>query len=75
MAGANAVQLVSTILQNGAAHLGKLLVALQDWLDAQEYDAVSQLQGSMNIDHCPDPSAYLMREPVSDLMRHWRHRG
>ncbi len=74
MAGASAVQVVTEILNKGASRIGSLLQELHHWLENAEYRSVRELVGCMNVDHCPDPSAYLQLEPVKDLMRHWMHR-
>ena len=29
-----------------------------DWLEEHEYDSVSQIKGSMSMEHCPDPDAF-----------------
>lgn len=58
MAGAHAVQVVSALLVQGPEHLTRLRQALSDWLEQNEYDSLSQMQGSMNLRRCPDPAAF-----------------
>jgi dihydroorotate dehydrogenase (fumarate) len=58
MAGANAVQVVSSLLKYGPSHIGKLITDLTRWLEEHEYESVQQMRGSMSQRHCPDPSIY-----------------
>lgn len=58
MCGAHAVQMVSALLQHGPGHLAKVKTELQAWLEENEYESLRQMQGSMNLAHCPDPAAF-----------------
>lgn len=58
MAGANVVQVVSSLLQNGPSQLRKLLDGMSQWMEAHEYEDVNQLVGCMNHARSPNPSAY-----------------
>jgi dihydroorotate dehydrogenase (fumarate) len=58
MAGAHSVQVVSEVLKHGVGRFRDLVTGLSAWLEEHEYDSVSQLQGSMNLERCPSPSAY-----------------
>ena len=58
MTGAHAVQLVSSLLKNGVTHLRTLRGQLAAWLEEHEYESLRQMQGSMNLVHCPDPKAF-----------------
>jgi dihydroorotate dehydrogenase (fumarate) len=71
MAGATAVQLVSTLLRNGPSRLLSLRASLERWLVEREYSSVRQLRGSMNLKACPDPSAY-ERANYIHLLHGWR---
>lgn len=71
MAGATAVQLVSTLLRNGPSRLVSLRASLERWLVEREYTSVRQLRGSMNLKACPDPSAY-ERANYIHLLHGWR---
>jgi dihydroorotate dehydrogenase (fumarate) len=55
MCGADAVQLVSLILQRGSEVLGHVRYEMGRWLEEHEYDSLAQARGSMNLDHCPSP--------------------
>ena len=58
MAGASAVQLVSSLLIHGPEHLTYLRKQLARWLEAHEYESLYQMRGSMSLIRTPNPSAY-----------------
>lgn len=71
MAGAHAVQLVSEVLQNGPACFSTLPRELAHWLEAKEYDSLTQMRGSMNLARCPNPRAY-ERANYIKMLQSWR---
>ncbi len=54
LVGADACLIASTLLRHGAEYVGEMLRAIQQWLDAHEYESVEQLKGSMSYGNCPD---------------------
>ncbi|MBI3819963.1 MAG: dihydroorotate dehydrogenase-like protein [Planctomycetes bacterium] len=58
MAGAHAVQLVSSLLAHGPEHLAVVREQLTKWLEDHEYQSLRQAQGSMNLSRCPRPEMY-----------------
>jgi dihydroorotate dehydrogenase (fumarate) len=58
MAGASVTMVCSALLHRGISYLTTLEGDLSAWLEAHEYDSVSQFQGCMSQLHCPDPSAF-----------------
>jgi dihydroorotate dehydrogenase (fumarate) len=58
MAGADAVMTTSALLANGIAHLGRLVGALGEWMDARGYASVAQMRGSMSQQRVADPTAF-----------------
>jgi dihydroorotate dehydrogenase (fumarate) len=58
MAGAHAVQLVSSLIQRGPGHLRRLRSELEAWMADHEYGSLDQLRGCMNFTSCPDPEVY-----------------
>jgi dihydroorotate dehydrogenase (fumarate) len=71
MAGANAVQLVSALLQRGPGYLKTLREETVRFLEEHEYESLGQLQGSMNLASCPDPAAY-ERANYMLILQSWR---
>ena len=57
MCGADSVQLVSAILQQGPKTIHGLRTALSTWLEEHEYESLGQLKGSMSLRNCPNPEA------------------
>jgi dihydroorotate dehydrogenase (fumarate) len=70
MAGANAVQMVSAVLQHGPKTLTAVRDGLAAWLDEHEYESVTQLVGCMNLARVPDPSGYERANYVK-LLQGW----
>ena len=58
MAGADAVQLVSTLIRYGAPRLRTVLDEMTAWMDEHVYESLAQLKGSMSRASCPDPAVY-----------------
>lgn len=58
LVGADAVQVLSTLLEKGTGQLQRLREGLEQWLIARDYDSVRQMKGSMSQAHCPDPAAF-----------------
>lgn len=71
MAGAHAVQMVSALLRQGPQHLRELRDGLAEWLEVHEYESMRALQGSMNLQRCPDPRAFSRANYVS-VLHSWR---
>lgn len=57
MAGADSVQMVSSLLINGPSQVGIVLEELKWWMAEQEYESLGQLRGCLNYLRCPDPEA------------------
>ncbi len=58
LAGADAVQLCSALLEHGPKRLSEILDELACWLEAHDYSSVNQLKGSVSQQNAIDPSAY-----------------
>ncbi len=71
MCGAHAVQMVSALLKHGAGHLKAVIAEVAAWLEAHEYDSLRQMQGSMNLERCPDTNAY-ERANYMHILRGWK---
>ena len=73
MAGAHAIQLVSALLKRGPQYLATLRQELAQWLEEHEYHSLRQMQGSMNLEACPDPQVYA-RANYMLVLQSWRDR-
>jgi dihydroorotate dehydrogenase (fumarate) len=58
MAGADAVQMVSALLQRGPAYLRQVREDMERWLEEHEYESLIQMRGSMSLARCANPKAY-----------------
>jgi dihydroorotate dehydrogenase (fumarate) len=71
LAGADIVQVVSTVLRHGACVLPTLLNGLQAWMREHEYASVDQLRGALNLARCPQPAAH-ERANYLNVLQSWR---
>ena len=71
MAGAHTVQMVSALLRHGPGRVASVLAGLSEWMEAHEYESVSQMRGSMNLSRCPDPRAFERANYVG-ILQAWR---
>jgi dihydroorotate dehydrogenase (fumarate) len=71
MCGAHAVQMVSALLLRGVQHLAAVRDGMALWLEEHEYESLAQMQGSMSLIRCPDPSAY-ERANYLEILRSWK---
>ena len=71
MTGASAVQVVSSLLQNGPDNLRVIHEGMVRWMEEHEYESVQQMRGSMSLERSPDPSAY-ERGNYMKVLRSWR---
>jgi dihydroorotate dehydrogenase (fumarate) len=58
MAGASAVQTVSSLLKHGPEHITTMVDGVRAWLEEHEYESLKQALGSMSLDRNPNPAAF-----------------
>lgn len=58
LAGADVVHMASALLLHGPERLGTVLADMARWLEAHEYESISQLKGAMSQQNQADPSAF-----------------
>jgi dihydroorotate dehydrogenase (fumarate) len=71
LAGADAIQMVSALLQRGTKQLTVTRNGLARWLEEHEYDSLSQAKGVLSTAKCPDPAAYARGNYLKTLQS-WR---
>jgi dihydroorotate dehydrogenase (fumarate) len=74
MAGADAIQMVSSILRHGPEHIAVVRAGMERWLETHEYESLAEARGSMSHRHCPDPAA-LERANYMRILQSWRRGG
>ena len=58
LAGANAVEVVSTLYKNGLGQIQKMLTELEDWMEENRYNYIDQFMGKMSYDRSQNPAVY-----------------
>jgi dihydroorotate dehydrogenase (fumarate) len=58
LAGAQAVQVVSTLYRNGIDRISQMLAELEDWMTRHGFETVEQFRGHMSQDQSTDPALY-----------------
>jgi dihydroorotate dehydrogenase (fumarate) len=58
LAGAQVVQLASTLVKNGIPHLGKILAGMEEWLDRRGMGSVDDVRGALSQRSVQDPAAF-----------------
>jgi dihydroorotate dehydrogenase (fumarate) len=57
LCGADVSCLCSALLASGPERLRELHNGVSEWLEANDYESLQQLRGSLSQQHCPDPVA------------------
>ena len=58
MVGANATQLVGSLLRHGIDHIKVMETEIIRWMEENEYESIAQMRGSLSQINCPDESAF-----------------
>jgi len=58
MSGADATSFASILLKNGEQEIKNILVKLHSWMEEKEYTSISQMKGSISLNHTRNPDAY-----------------
>jgi len=58
LVGADVACTTSAVLKRGAGHVATMLDELATWLEAHDYESVTQLKGSMSAASVPDPAGF-----------------
>ena len=58
MSGADAVQMVTSIMEHGPRHIQDTLEGLTAWMVEKEYVSIEQMKGSISLHHTSNSAAY-----------------
>jgi len=58
LAGATAIQVVSTLYKNGPGQINKMLTKLDNWMSEKGFDSVEQFRGKISRKYGADPAAF-----------------
>lgn len=71
MAGADAVQVVSALLQHGPQYLSYLVLAFKQWGTDHGYTTLDEMRGRMSLGQCDRPQAF-ERGNYLRMLQSWR---
>ena len=69
LAGADCVQVVSTLYKNGFDQIGKMLKDMEEWMDKKKFASIDQFRGKLSRKNLKDPFAYKRAQYVDILMK------
>ncbi len=69
LAGADAIQIVSTIYRNQPSIISDILVDLNKWMDDKGYKSLDDFRGKLSRKNLKDPFAYQRAQYVDILMK------
>lgn len=69
LAGADAVQVVSTIYKHGPKQIGKILEEMEEWMKSKKYNSLAEFKGKLAKVNIKDPYAYQRAQYVDILMK------
>ncbi len=69
LAGADTVQVVSTLYRNKPEQIGKIISSLEEWMDAKKYGSIADFKGKLSMKNINDPYAYKRAQYVDILMK------
>jgi len=58
LAGATAVQIVSTIYKNGAGQITTILKGLEEWMERKSFSSLDEFRGRLSYEKADDPAAF-----------------
>jgi len=69
LAGADAVQVVSTIYKNGPKQITKMLEEIEAWMVSRQYEKIEDFRGKLSRAKLKDPFTYKRAQYVDILMK------
>jgi dihydroorotate dehydrogenase (fumarate) len=58
LAGATAIQLVSTIYKNGPERLGEILQGLESWMEGKSFASLGEFRGKLSYGNVAEPAVF-----------------
>lgn len=72
LAGANAVQVVSTLYRHGVIYIGQMLEDIKKWMEHEGYNKIDDFRGKMSQSKSSNPASY-ERVQFMKSFRHYIH--
>lgn len=69
LAGADAVESVSTFYHNGIKHIGAMLSELEEWMDRKGYKSIDDFKGNLSSKAINDPFVYKRAQYIDMILK------
>lgn len=69
LAGADAVECVSTFYHNGIKHVSTMLAELEEWMDRKGYKSIDDFKGSLSAKAINDPFVYKRAQYIDMILK------
>ena len=69
LAGATAVQAVSTFYHNGVGHATAMLKEVEEWMDRKGYDSIDAFRGNLSSKSINDPFVYKRAQYIDMILK------
>jgi len=69
MAGADAVQIVSTLYRNKISHISVMLKEIDEWMKSKKYTTLKDFKGKLSEKNTKDPFVYKRAQYIDLLLR------
>jgi dihydroorotate dehydrogenase (fumarate) len=69
LAGADVVQVVSTLYKHGPMQITKMLEEIEQWMASKQYNSLSDFRGNLSAKNTKDPFTYRRAQYVDILMK------
>jgi dihydroorotate dehydrogenase (fumarate) len=69
LAGADCVQVVSTLYKHGIGEITKILEEIDGWMERKKYTSIDQFKGKLSRKNQKDPFAYKRAQYIDILMK------
>jgi len=73
LAGASAIESVSTFYHNGVGHAKEMLSELEDWMNRKGYDSIEAFRGKLSSNAINDPFVYKRAQYIDLLLKSEEH--
>jgi len=68
LAGADCVQVVSTLYKHGIGRISKIIEELDSWMESKNYNSIDRFRGKLSRKNSKDPFAYRRAQYINILM-------
>jgi dihydroorotate dehydrogenase (fumarate) len=73
LAGASAIEAVSTFYHNGFGHATEMLKELEEWMDRKNYKTIEDFRGTLSSQAINDPFVYKRAQYIDLLLKSEEH--